>query len=62
MLLFTDNPNSREFKFYGVSKDGINGLLVSGIDSHGVTDFDRFYSVGEIRFYYEELNKRLQRR
>ena len=29
MLLFTDNPNSKKFKFYGVSKDTISGLLVS---------------------------------
>jgi len=62
MLLFTDNPNSKKFKFYGVSKDAICGLLVSGTDKHGISDFNKFFSVGEIQFYYDELNKRLQRR
>jgi len=61
MLLFTDNPNSKKFRFYGVSKDTISGLLVSGTDKHGISDFNKFYSVGEINFYYESLNKRLQR-
>lgn len=62
MLLFTDNPNSKKFKFYGMSKDTISGLLVSGTDSSGISDFNRFYSVGEINYYYDSLNKKLQRR
>jgi len=62
MLLFTDNPNSRNFEFYGVSKEGRLGMLVCGTDSKGIFDFRKFFPVSDIEFHYEELNTRLQRR
>lgn len=61
-LILINNPNSRKFEFYGVLKNGKRGILVCGKDTMDIRDFTNFFSVQEIYYYYNNLNKRLQRR
>jgi hypothetical protein len=61
MLILSENPNLKTFKYTGVTKDNKIGILIDGVDGRGIREFCRFYSIADINFYFNELNKRLSR-
>ena len=48
--VFIENKNANDFMFIGcMNEEGRKGILVSGTGIHGLTKFDLFYPVEEIR-------------
>lgn len=61
-IILNNNKNLKTFQYYGIVKNDKVGILVEGIDSLGVREFQNFYSIYEINFYFNELVKRLIKR
>lgn len=60
-MILNDNRQLKTFQYYGIVKNDQVGILVEGIDSLGIREFQKFYSIYEINFYFDSLNKRLAR-
>ena len=60
-LILSGNPNFRQFKYSGVKNGNKIGILIDGIDGRGIREFQRFYSINDINFYFNQLEKRLSR-
>ena len=57
MMIFNDNHNKNKFKFYNIYNEGESGLLVCGLGSKDIREFERFYSIKDIHFYFNRLVK-----
>ena len=51
-ILFSSNPN--KFAFHGIKQKGRAGILVCGVDKRGVRDFQKFYPIKDIHFYFNK--------
>jgi hypothetical protein len=58
-MLLTDNKHSKDFKFYGVWNKGQIGILICGLGSGGTMEFERFYPIKDINYYFNNLTKRI---
>ncbi len=54
MSIFSRNPNTKKFKFYGVEIEFVRGLYVEGVDTDSVRTFTKFLSAGEIERHYRD--------
>jgi len=61
-IIMNDNKNLKYFKFHGVYRGNQIGIVVEGTDSLGVRDFTEFYSIHDIDYYFNKINKRLERK
>ena len=57
-VLFCSNP--KRFHFHGIIKNGKRGLLVCGEDKKGVREFQKFYPITDIHFYFNKHVKHLR--
>lgn len=65
-MILSDSPYLDEFKYSSVKylterypqKEQI-GILVEGLDSMGIKKFQKFFSVKDIHFHFDQLNRRL---
>ena len=60
-LIISEIRYFRECKYAGVAKDNKIGIIVDGVDNRGVREFSRFYSIYDINFYFNRLERRLSR-
>lgn len=60
-MILNNNQKLKTFQYYGIAINDKVGILVDGVDSLGVREFQNFYSIYSINFYFNELNKRLSR-
>lgn len=51
-IIFSSNPT--KFDFHGIRQEGKIGLLVCGADSMNVREFEKFYSIKDIHFYFNK--------
>lgn len=58
-ILFCNNP--KEFDFVGVVKNGKKGILVCGEDKKGVREFQKFYPITDIHFYFNKHIRQLKK-
>lgn len=65
-LILSENPNVDKFRFDGVKylSEGYPqrqevGILVNGIDTMSIEEFYKFYSINDINFLHEQLQRRL---
>ena len=55
--LFMSNP--KKFKYHGIIDKGILGILVCGTDKLGVREFEKFYPIRDIHFYFDRHVKNI---
>ena len=67
--ILSGNPNLDKFKYrsYKYLSEGYPqsqqvGILVAGLDTHGIDEFESFYSVKDIHFLFGQLQKRMDYR
>jgi len=65
-MILSENRKLNEFRFDGAKyysekypQNTKIGIIVDGIDSYGVKEFHKFYSIGDINFYFNQLERRL---
>jgi len=53
------NKNEREY--VGIANKGKLGILVNGVGNLGISNFQRFYSINDIHFYFNKHIARLKK-
>ena len=65
-LIMSENPNVNKFRFFGIRTYNDDhekaelGILILGKD-HNNVEWSKIYTLDEIDFYFDNLNKRLSR-
>lgn len=61
-MILNNNSMVADFVFIGTIENGKRGVFVKGVDSSNIRKFKKFYSTQDIHYYFNELNKRLERK